>query len=179
MAYASFSQFLERARKGRRVAAHLDAGRDRFGDCGMGRSRNEISPWRQSAALRTTADRRQGLQIPRRDQYHGFGETNGAGAAARQYRRHRAGNSAHSQGQTPDRSARRMEPPQAGRPAAPCAAKACQIRRLPGGGPPLRGKFNVQRSTSNVRSRGRFVFAFRSADSEMLAERRRALHHFA
>ncbi len=34
-------------------------------------------------------------------------------------------------------------------------------------------------STSNIRSRGRFVFAFRSADSEMLAERRRALHHFA
>ena len=70
------------ARKGRRAAAHLDAGRDRFGDCGMGRSRNEIARWRQGAALRTTADRREGLEIPRRDQHHGFGETNGAGAAA-------------------------------------------------------------------------------------------------
>src|SRR4029079_5978751 len=99
------------ARKGRRVAAHLDAGRDRFGDCGMGRSRNEISPWRQSATFRTTADRREGLQIPRRDQYDGFGETNGAGTTARQYRRHRAGDSAYSQGQTSDRSARRMESP--------------------------------------------------------------------
>ena len=172
MAYASFSQFLDALEQGGRTAAHHDAGRDRSRDRGMGGPRNEIAGRRQGAPLRTADDRRQSLEIPRRDQHHGLGEADGAGAAGREHRRHRAGDSAHSEGETADRSARRLEPAQAGHQAAACAAEAGQICRLPGSGASLRRNPNLERRTHESR------FPSRSADPEMLAEGWRALHHF-
>ena len=67
--------------------------------------------------------------------------------------RSRAGNSTHSQSETADRSARRLEPAQAGNSPAACAAEACEGRRVPGSGASLRrpATFNVQLEDFSLR----------------------------
>ncbi len=90
----------------------------------------------------------EGLEISAGDQHHGLGEADGARASGRERGRSRAGNSAYSQSETADRSARRLEPAQAGNQPAARAAEAREIGGLPGSGPPLRGS-DVQRSTFN------------------------------
>ena len=128
----------------------------------MGRPRDEIDRRWKSPSVRAADNRWKKIGIPRCNQHDGVAPPHGARASGCGHRRCRQGNSTHPESKTSHRPARRLDLTQTGNSSATCAPKIRPRCAMPGSG-----------TASSIRQ----FLPERSADPQMLAQRRRTFRH--